>query len=226
MILTVSWLRPDIVPREAVGAREVEAREALVDIWPVLVLGVLVFGGLFSGIFTATEAGAVGAAGAILVALALGRLNRQSMKAALLETLSTTSALLIIGVGASMFTLFLSLSGLAGQVTGLVTGWDPSYLELMLVIVCIYLFLGLFMEPFGAMLVTLPVLLPVFELYDVSLIWFGVLLVKLLEIGMITPPVGMNIFVIKGVAGQYASLMDIFKGVATFLVADILVVAW
>lgn len=225
VILLVSWLRPDIVPRQAVDVRDIGARQALVEIWPVLVLGFLVFGGLFSGFFTATEAGAVGAAGAILIGLVLRRLNGKVMKAALLETLSTTSALLIIGVGASMFTLFLSLSGLAGYITSAVTGWDPSYLQLMLVVVVIYLFLGLFMEPFGAMLVTLPVLLPVFELYDVSLIWFGVLLVKLLEIGMITPPVGMNIFVIKGVAGQYASLMDIFKGVTTFLVADIVVVA-
>lgn len=95
----------------------------------------------------------------------------------------------------------------------------------MLVIVLIYLFLGLFMEPFGAMLVTLPILMPIFEQYDISLIWFGVLLVKLLEIGMITPPVGMNIFVIRGVASQYASLVDIFKGVSTFLIADLVVVA-
>ena len=75
------------------------------------------------------------------------------------------------------------------------------------------------------MLVTLPILMPIFEQYDISLIWFGVLLVKLLEIGMITPPVGMNIFVIRGVASQYASLVDIFKGVSTFLVADLVVVA-
>lgn len=225
VILLVSWLRPDIVPRQATDARNISAKQALIEIWPVIALGLLVFGGLFSGFFTATEAGAVGAAGAILIGLILRRLDRKAMKTALLETLSTTSALLIIGVGASMFTLFLSLSGLAGYITGAVTGWEPSYLQLMLVVVLIYLFLGLFMEPFGAMLVTLPVLLPVFELYDVSLIWFGVLLVKLLEIGMITPPVGMNIFVIKGVAGQYASLVDIFKGVTTFLIADIVVVA-
>lgn len=225
VILMVSWLRPDIVPRKATDARNISAKQALIEIWPVMALGLLVFGGLFSGFFTATEAGAVGAAGAILIGLILRRLDRKVMKTALLETLSTTSALLIIGVGASMFTLFLSLSGLAGYITGAVTGWEPSYLQLMLVVVLIYLFLGLFMEPFGAMLVTLPVLLPVFELYDVSLIWFGVLLVKLLEIGMITPPVGMNIFVIKGVAGQYASLVDIFKGVTTFLIADIVVVA-
>lgn len=225
VILMVSWLRPDIVPRKATDARNISAKQALIEIWPVMALGLLVFGGLFSGFFTATEAGAVGAAGAILIGLILRRLDKKVMKTALLETLSTTSALLIIGVGASMFTLFLSLSGLAGYITGAVTGWEPSYLQLMLVVVLIYLFLGLFMEPFGAMLVTLPVLLPVFELYDVSLIWFGVLLVKLLEIGMITPPVGMNIFVIKGVAGQYASLVDIFKGVTTFLIADIVVVA-
>lgn len=225
VILVVSWLRPDIVPRQATDARNISAKQALIEIWPVMALGLLVFGGLFSGFFTATEAGAVGAAGAILIGLILRRLDSKAMKTALLETLSTTSALLIIGVGASMFTLFLSLSGLAGYITGAVTGWEPSYLQLMLVVVLIYLFLGLFMEPFGAMLVTLPVLLPVFELYDVSLIWFGVLLVKLLEIGMITPPVGMNIFVIKGVAGQYASLVDIFKGVTAFLIADIVVVA-
>jgi hypothetical protein len=113
----------------------------------------------------------------------------------------------------------------AGYISTAVTGWSPSYLELMLIVVVMYLLLGLFMEPFGAMLVTLPVLLPVFELYDVSLIWFGVLLVKLLEIGMITPPVGMNIFVIRGVAGQYASLVEIFKGVTLFLIADLVVVA-
>jgi TRAP-type C4-dicarboxylate transport system permease large subunit len=95
----------------------------------------------------------------------------------------------------------------------------------MLVVVLIYLFLGLFMEPFGAMLITLPILMPIFEQYDISLIWFGVLLVKLFEIGMITPPVGMNIFVIRGVASQYASLVDIFRGVSTFLIADLVVVA-
>jgi TRAP-type C4-dicarboxylate transport system permease large subunit len=124
-----------------------------------------------------------------------------------------------------MFTIFLSLSGLAGAISSMVTGWDPSYLQLMLIVVVIYLFLGLFMEPFGAMLVTLPIFLPVFEVYDLSLIWFGVLLVKLLEIGMITPPVGMNIFVIRGVASKYASLVDIFRGVGYFLIADLVVVA-
>ncbi len=186
VILLVSWLRPNVVPRKTIDVGGYTMRQAVSEIWPVLVLGLLVFGGLFSGFFTATEAGAV---------------------------------------GATMFTTFLSLSGLTGAISSFVTGWDPTYLQLMLIVVLIYLFLGLFMEPFGAMLVTLPIFLPVFEVYDVSLIWFGVLLVKLLEIGMITPPVGMNIFVIRGVASQYASLVDIFKGVGYYLVADLAVVA-
>ncbi|GGX72109.1 TRAP transporter large permease [Saccharospirillum salsuginis] len=225
VILIVSWLRPDIAPRVEAGTGDYSVRQALLEIWPVLVLGVLVFGGLFSGFFTATEAGAIGAAGALLIAGVLGRLNRNLIKTSLLETLSTTASLLIIGVGASMFTLFLSLSGLAGFISDAVSGWDASYLQLMLIVVVIYLLLGLFMEPFGAMLITLPIFLPIFEQYDISLIWFGVLLVKLLEIGMITPPVGMNIFVIRGVASQYASLVDIFKGVSYYLVADIVVVS-
>ncbi|MFG1495450.1 TRAP transporter large permease [Saccharospirillum sp. HFRX-1] len=224
VILIVSWLRPDIAPRVAQGVEGYSVRQAVLEIWPVLALGTLVFGGLFSGFFTATEAGAVGAAGALLISFALGKLNLGQLKTALLETLSTTASLLIIGVGATMFTVFLSLSGLAGFISVAVTNWELGFLQLMLVVVLIYLFLGLFMDPFGAMLVTLPILLPVFEQYDISLIWFGVLLVKLLEIGMITPPVGMNIFVIRSVASQYASLVDIFKGVAYFLVADLVVV--
>ncbi|SEG54683.1 TRAP transporter large permease [Marinobacterium lutimaris] len=225
IILAVSWLRPDIVPRVAKDAENIDPTRALLDVWPVLLLALLVFGGMFSGFFTATEAGAVGAAGALLLSVAVRKLDWTSAKKAFLETLATTSSLLIIGIGASMFTLFLSLSGIADVLTSAVSGWDPSYLQLMIVVVAIYLVLGLFMEPFGAMLVTLPVLLPIFEVYDINLIWFGVLLVKLLEIGMITPPVGMNIFVIRGVAGKYASLVDIFKGVAIFLVADLVVVA-
>lgn len=225
VILIMAWLKPDVCPRVAVGADELDARSALINIWPVVVLGFVVFGGLFSGIFTATEAGAIGAAGAILLSILLRRINLEGLNKAFFETLSTTSMLLIIGIGASMFSLFLSLSGLASFLTSAVTNWDLSFLQLMLVVVIIYLILGLFMEPFGAMLVTLPVLIPIFESYDVSLIWFGVLLVKLLEVGMITPPVGMNIFVIRGVAAEYASLVDIFKGVTTYLVADLVVVA-
>ena len=224
IVLFMAWIKPDVCPRVAEGHDDIDTRRAIIDVWPVVVLALVVFGGLFSGVFTATEAGAIGAAAALVLSGVLGKLNKANITQAFFDTLGTTSMLLIIGIGASMFTLFLSLSGLAGFITSAVTGWELSYLQLMLVVVGIYLVLGLFMEPFGAMLVTLPVLMPVFETYDLSLIWFGVLLVKLLEIGMITPPVGMNIFVIRAVASEYASLVDIFKGVSIYLIADLIIV--
>ncbi|MBU3963362.1 MAG: TRAP transporter large permease subunit, partial [Alphaproteobacteria bacterium] len=92
------------------------------------------------------------------------------------------------------------------------------------IIVVIYLILGMFMEPFGALLVTLPVLLPVLKAEGISLVWFGVLVVKLLEIGMITPPVGLNVFVIKNVASRYVTVVQVFKGVTPFMLADLVVV--
>lgn len=95
---------------------------------------------------------------------------------------------------------------------------------MMLIIVLIYLVLGTFMEPFGAMLVTLPVFLPILQAEQISLVWFGVLVVKLLEIGMITPPVGLNVFVIKNVASKYVTLTQVFAGVIPFLLADLVVV--
>ncbi|MBO6718534.1 MAG: TRAP transporter large permease subunit [Rhizobiaceae bacterium] len=230
VILLIAALRKDIVPRTPIGVEELSASGVFRAIWPVFVLIVLVFGGLFSGQFTATEAGAVGAAGAILISVVTGRMSWKVFGQSVLETLSTCASLFIIGVGAVMLTKFLGLSGVAGLIGGAVNDFELGYFELMLLIVVIYLILGMFMEPFGAMLVTLPVLLPVLNAQNIDLVWFGVFLVKLLEIGMITPPLGMNVFVIRNVASQYASLADIFRGVAIFIAADIvlivLLIAW
>lgn len=225
VILVVSALRSDVVPRQALGLEQLDGRTVLAAVWPVVALIVLIFGGMFSGYFTATEAGAVGAAGAIVFAAATGRMSWQIFRQSVLETLGTCASLFIVGVGAVMFTKFLGLSGVATLISGTVQNLDLGYAGLMVVIVALYLVLGMFMEPFGAMLITLPVLLPVLEAQKISLVWFGVFVVKMLEIGMITPPLGMNVFVIRNVAAQYASLAQIFRGVALFFAADIVVVA-
>ncbi|MGB3336361.1 MAG: TRAP transporter large permease [Devosia sp.] len=225
VIVLIATFRKDIIPAKVAGLEDLDTRKVLIGVWPILVLILLVFGGLFSGLFTATEAGAVGAAGAIGLVAITGRLKWDVLRQSVLETLVTCASLFIIGVGAVMFTRFLGLSGVAGLISGAVQGYDLNYFQLMFVIVIIYLILGMFMEPFGAMLVTLPVFLPVLQAHDINLVWFGVFLVKLLEIGMITPPLGMNVFVIRNVAGQYASLNDVFRGVALFLVADLVLVA-
>ncbi len=225
VVLLTCWLRPDVAPPRPLDADDIDTRKAVLEIWPVLLLMVIVFGGLFSGTFTATEAGAVGALGSIVIAVLTGRLTFSLFKTSMMETLMTSSSLFIIGVGASMFTRFLGLTGLTGFLSSMVNGADLSYVELMLLIVGLYLVLGMFMEPFGAMLVTLPVLLPILKAESISLVWFGVLVVKLLEVGMITPPVGMNVFVIKNVAARYVTVMQIFKGVIPFLIVDLVVVA-
>lgn len=225
VVLAFTWLRPDLVPRRPIEDEEIGAVEALRQVWSVLVLIVIVFGGLFSGFFTATEAGAVGAAGAIAISAMVGRLTAKVIREALLETLTTTTSLLIIGIGAAMFTRFLGLTGLSSFLSSQVQSADLGYVQLMFIIVLIYLLLGMFMEPFGAMLVTLPVFIPILNSEGISLIWFGVLVVKLLEIGMITPPVGLNVFVIRNVAQQYVTTLQVFKGVAPFFVADLVVTA-
>ena len=224
VVMAICLVRPDVIPRSAPVDRG-DAGRALLDVAPVLALVALVLGGLFAGFFTATEAGAVGAAGAIAIAALSGRLTRDVLAQSLTETLLATAALFVIGVGAAMFTRFLGLSGLSGFISQAVVSADLSFWQLMVVIVVIYLLLGTFMEPFGALLITLPVLLPVLEVQGASLVWFGVLVVKLLEVGMITPPVGMNVFIIRSVASKHVTLMQIFAGVVPFILADIVVVA-
>ncbi len=225
IVLLLAWTRPDLVPRRPIEDDQISAQEALVRVWPVLLLIGIVFGGLFSGLFTATEAGAIGAAGAILCAALVKRLNRHVMRQALLETLMTTASLLIIGIGAAMFTRFLGITGLSGFISQQVGAADIGYYQLMLIIVIVYLLLGMVMEPFGAMLITLPVFIPLLNAEGISLVWFGVLVVKLLEIGMITPPVGLNVFVIRNVASSHVTTLQIFRGVGPFFVADLLVTA-
>lgn len=224
VVLLISYLRPDLIPRHIPEDGE-SSIKAIFKIWPMVVLVLLVFGGLFSGYFSATEAGAVGALGALFLGFVTGGLNWKAVQQSILETVTTTSSLFIIAVGAAMFTRFLGLTGLSGFLNSTVAGADLSYFQLMMMIVLIYLVLGTFMEPFGAMLVTLPVFLPILQAEGISLVWFGVLVVKLLEIGMITPPVGLNVFVIRNVASEYVTVVDIFKGVIPFLIADLFVVA-
>ena len=214
-------LAPDV--REEVSLAE--KIDALKDTWPVLLIMIGIFGGLFGGVFTATEAGAVGAFLSCVVALLKGALNWQRFRNAILETLLTTGALLVIAIGASLLTRFLTLSGAGDYLSEMMIGSDTSTLMLLLGLVAVYLLLGMFLEPIGAMLLTLPIVLPIIESADLSLLWFGVVLTKMLEIGMITPPVGMNVFVIKSVVDDLVSTSAIFRGIFWFLIMDLVVLA-
>lgn len=223
VVVTRVKLNPALAPATDEHIDRAEKWKALWEVWPVVAIMVGIFGGLFAGLFTPTEAGAVGAALACAVALCKRTLTWGRFRDAILETLMTTGTLLIIAMGASLLTRFLSLSGAGDFLSSLVIDAGASTFAVLMIIVLIYLLLGMFLEPIGAMLLTLPIVLPIIDSAGLSLIWFGVVLTKLLEIGMVTPPIGMNIFVIKSVVGDLVNTGAIFKGVLWFLVMDMVV---
>lgn len=225
VILIRVKLNPELAPSVNEDIPMAEKVKALKDVWPILLVMLGIFGGLFSGIFTPTEAGAIGAFLSCVVAVIARQLTWERFKNAILETLLTTTGLLIIGIGASLLQRFLALSGAGTYISELIIGQNADIAWVLLGIVMIYLLLGMFLEPIGAMLLTLPIVLPIINSAELSLVWFGVVLTKLLEIGMISPPVGMNVFVIKGVVGNLISTTGIFKGIMWFLFADLVVLA-
>lgn len=225
MVITIrATINPELAPRLTETVPLAEKVTALKDTWPVILLMACVFGGLFGGLFTPTEAGAVGAFLSLVIAGIKGSLTLERFKNALLETLLTSASLFIIAIGASMLTRFLALSGAGDYLSEMVVAIGANELMLLVGISVVYLVLGMFLEPLGAMLLTLPILLPIIATTGFSLVWFGVLLTKFLEIGMITPPIGLNVFVIKGVVGDLATTSTIFRGIMWFLVSDLIVI--
>ncbi|WP_458758801.1 TRAP transporter large permease [Afipia sp. TerB] len=192
--------------------------------WPVIILIVGVFGGLFGGVFTPTEAGGIGSFLAFVIGFAQRALTLEKIKMAIMETLVTTGAIFIIAIGAILLTRFLALSGFTAFIAEVVIEGEVSQLALVLGTMAVLLFLGCFLDPIGIMLLTLPVFLPAVEGLHINLIWYGILLTKLLEIGLITPPVGLNVFVVKGIVGNTIPIEAIFKGILWFLVADLICV--
>ncbi|MGR3311923.1 TRAP transporter large permease [Roseovarius indicus] len=218
-------LNPSLAPPAEVTATRRQKIAALRDTWPIVATMIGIFAGLFGGIFTPTEAGAVGAALATLVAVLKRSFTWARFRAAISETLMATGMLLFVAIGASLLTRFLALSGASDALSSVLIGTDVPFAVMMLGLVLVYLLLGMFLEPIGAMLLTLPIVLPVIDAYGMSVILFGVILTKLLEIGMLTPPVGMNVFVIKSVVGNLVPIQTIFRNVAIFIAVDLVIVA-
>lgn len=218
-------LDPALAPSISDTVTRSEKLRALADTWPVILIAVGVFGGLFSGAFTPTEAGAVGGFLSLAVAILKRSFGWHELKMTVMETIITTASLMIIAIGASMLTRFLALSGVGEVLSGAILSVGSNPVLIIALVCLIYLVLGMVLEPIGAMLLTLPIVLPVIEETGYSLLWFGVLLTKVLEIGMITPPIGMNVFVINSVVGNSIALGTVFRGVLWFIVIDIVIIA-
>jgi TRAP-type C4-dicarboxylate transport system permease large subunit len=144
--------------------------------------------------------------------------------ASLIEALGATARIFFVAIGAVMLTRFMALSGVGQFLSGMVGSWAVDPLLLVIAASGIYLVLGMFLDPLGVLLLSLPLLLPMFESLNLDLIWFGVLVVKYLEIGLLTPPVGLNVYVVKSVVGSEIELETIFRGVTWFLGCEVIVV--
>jgi tripartite ATP-independent transporter DctM subunit len=184
----------------------------------------LTLGGIYWGWFSPTEAAAIGAFGALLLGLALRRLGMKQAVIAFIDTVRTTSALTLIVMGSTLFSYFVVQTGIAKNIADLLarSGLGPSIV--MLLIVIFYIALGCFLEGIGMVLVTVPILLPVVLANGFDPVWFGVVLVIVVEIGLIHPPVGMNLFVIRAQAPQL-DIREMYLGVLPFLVAPLVLVA-
>jgi tripartite ATP-independent transporter DctM subunit len=223
MIYTRVKIHPELgIPQPGVSLRAKFI--ALKGTWGVLVLIVLIIGGIYSGVFTPTEAGGAGAFGAFLMALSMRRLTKERLKESLLETGRTTIMIFAIIVGVLIFVRFLALTGLPNTFTQFVLDLPIPPGLILVLILCIYVFLGMFLDAIGMMMLTLPMVFPAVTGLGYDPIWFGIIIVKMCEICLITPPVGLNCYIVRSVAPDIP-LEEIFRGILPFLAMDILTVA-
>ncbi len=225
MIISRCSVNPDLAPKLNIQASWRERFRVLLSIWPIPLLVFFVAGSIFGGFATATEAGAIGAFFAFVIAFVRGGMTWKVFQESVVEALSSTASIFFVAISALLFTRFLAFAGLpiflAKQVSTL--GLDP--LVLTLGISLIYLILGMFLDPLGVLLLTLPVVYPIMKSVGMDPLWMGVILVKYLEIGMITPPVGLNVYVVNSVVGKLVPLLTIFRGVMWFLAAEVVIMA-
>jgi C4-dicarboxylate transporter, DctM subunit len=219
VIFILVRLRPGLAPA---GPRVgwPERWRAVGRIWEIVALVLLVIGGIASGWVSPSEAAAIGAAGALLIAALRGKLTRETLFHAFSETLRTSGLIFLIIIGALLFSAFIGVTGLADAAGALVTAMGLGTFWTLVLVAVILLLLGTVLDGLGLMLLMTPILLPIVEGTGLSAIWFGVFLVRAMEVGFLTPPLGMNLYIMQGVA-KNVGIDRIFRGVLPFLASDV-----
>jgi len=217
-ITIITAFRPDKGPAGPKTTFKVKVA-SLKRTWHVVLLFLLVLGGIYAGIFTPTEAGAIGAFGALVIVVITGQLTRKVFLDILKEAGSTSAMIFLIVIGAFIFMKFLGLSKLPFMLVEIIEQLKVSKYVVFAGIIFLYIILGMFLEVYSAVTFTIPIIYPVIVALGFDPIWFGVIVVLVIEMGLITPPVGMNVFILSGMTG--IPLHVIFRGVLPFVVAMI-----
>jgi tripartite ATP-independent transporter DctM subunit len=220
----IGLTRPGFLP-EGQPAPLAERLAGVRDIWAPLLLFVFVIGGLYGlpGLprFTPTEAGGMGAAGAFIIGVVRGRLRRAEILRSLLQATRTAAAVFTVLIGALLFGYFLTVTQTPQKVTAFLTGLGLGRYGVLALIMLMYLVLGCLMDAMAMIILTIPIIFPVIVHLGFDPVWFGIIIVMTVELGLIHPPVGMNVFVIKSVVHD-VSFTTIFKGVIPFIITDII----
>lgn len=226
MIAISVWVR--MSPNSAAVKDRVpwgQRMKALGQVWPVILIFVAVVGGIYAGIFTPTEAAAVGAAGTGLVALASGQMNWSKLNQAILSTAASSAMIFLIILGAGIYNNFLSLTQLPQTASVWVgdQGFSPWFV--LTIVLIMYLVFGCVMDSLSMVLLTVPIIFPIMSVLDFGMsvndfgLWFGILVLIVVEVGLITPPVGMNLFIINSMAKE-TPIGQTYKGALPFVLTD------
>jgi len=225
MIVVRVKATPTLAGSVAIDTRAEDGWAALRQVWPLPMLILAVLGGIFAGVFSPTEAGAVGAFAAFVIALLRGSMTLDAARSALVQTAVSTTSIFIILIGSVFFTRMLALSGVPSAFADVILGVSSDTWWIITAVAVIYIVLGMFIDSISLLLLTLPLVLPLVKGAGADLVWFGIIVIKLLEIGLITPPIGLNVYVIKGALGNAVTLQEVFKGVTWFMAMDVVTLA-
>lgn len=225
LIIVRVRLTPSLAPRVETRFGWNERYRSLGGTWQILVIFCIIIGVIYTGAATPTEAAAVGAFAVLLLGLARQRIDGAGLWGAVRETVTQTAMIFAIAVASKVLVAFVAFTGVSAQLAEWAGEVEGGRLLILFAICALYVLLGMFMDPIGIMLLTLPVVVPIVDALGYDLVWFGIVLVKLLEVGMITPPVGLNVFVLKAAIGDSATIEEVFRGIAPFLLMDVVTLA-
>lgn len=223
LITIRATLNPELAPR---GERSTWSQrfQSSRSTWPVLLLMLLVLGGIYSGAVTPNEAAGLGVFGAIVIALAMRRLDVTKLLASIASTLRLTAGIIVIFMFAAAFSRFIALSGITQQLADMVIGLDLGRYQIIGAILLFYVVIGMFMNALPALVLTVPIFFPIAMNAGFDPVWFGVLVVIMVELGVVTPPIGVNVFAISTIAKD-VPMYDIFRGVLPFWFAYVVLIA-